>query len=118
MAEQPSSAHVLARFAQIQTLRFMSVGVVALGFALLGWGLSINLQLTNRFGLSTIDRGLLLAIIAVPGVCITPLVGAHAARRFGSRPGQRADTRRRVARGLQRVGARFVDAQRRAPRRL
>ncbi len=52
VVEQPPFAHVLARFAQIRTLRFMTVGVVVLGFALLGWGLSLNLFLAQHFHVS------------------------------------------------------------------
>ena len=48
VVEQPSFAHVLARFGQIRTLRLMTVGVVVLGFTLLGWGLSLNLFLARH----------------------------------------------------------------------
>ena len=55
------SLHVLARFGQIRTLRLMTAGVVVLGFALLGWGLSLNLFLARHFHVTTVDRALLLA---------------------------------------------------------
>ncbi len=88
VVEQPSFAHVLARFGQIRTLRLMTVGVVVLGFALLGWGLSLNLFLAQHFHVSTTDRALLLAAIAVPGLVCTPLVGVRVGRRFRAAPGK------------------------------
>ncbi len=88
VVEQPSFAHVLARFGQIRTLRLMTVGVVVLGFALLGWGLSLNLFLAQHFHVSTTDRALLLAAIAVPGLLCTPLVGVRAGRQFRAAPGK------------------------------
>lgn len=84
--ELPSFAHVLARFGQIRTLRLMTVGVVVLGFALLAWGLSLNLFLARHFHVDTTDRALLLAAIAVPGVLATPWVGAVAGRWFRASP--------------------------------
>ena len=63
VVEQPSFAHVLSRFGQIRTLRLMTAGVVVLGFALLGWGLSLSLFLAQHFHVSTTERALLLAAI-------------------------------------------------------
>ncbi len=86
VAEQPAFAHVIARFAQIDTLRLMTVGVVVLGFVLLGWGLSLNLYLAEHFGLTTTDRGLLLALIALPGAPTAWVVGRRAGDRFREHP--------------------------------
>ena len=88
VVEQPSFAHVLARFGQIQTLRLMTVGVVVLGFALLGWGLSLNLFLAQHFHVSTTDRALLFGRDRGTRPARTPLVGVRAGRRFRAAPGK------------------------------
>ena len=66
----------------------MTVGVVVLGFVLLGWGLSLNLYLAEHFGLTTTDRGLLLAVIAVPGVLATWVIGPRSGDLFRDQPGR------------------------------
>ena len=92
VVEQPSFPHVLARFGQIRTLRLMTVGVVVLGFALLGWGLSLNLFLAQHFHVTTTDRALLWRRSRFPACSPQTLVGGarrppvsrgHPARSWG-----------------------------------
>jgi ABC-type branched-subunit amino acid transport system ATPase component/MFS family permease len=84
--EHLTVVHALARFRQIATLRFTTLGLLAMGFALLSWGLWFNLWLLGHFQVRATDRALLLALVAVPALCTTPLVGRVTARLFRHAP--------------------------------
>ena len=78
--------HALTRFRQIATLRFMTIGVLAMGFAFLGWGLWFNLWLLGHFQLRATDRAWLLALVALPALVTTPLAGRLAGAQFRRSP--------------------------------
>src|SRR5215475_1170949 len=84
--EHLTIAHALARFRQIATLRFTTLGLLAMGFALLSWGLWFNLWLRGHFHIGTTDRALLLALVALPAVCTTPFIGRITGRLFRRAP--------------------------------
>ena len=65
-AERLSTLHTLTRFRQIATLRYVTVGLLAMGFGFIGWGLWFNLWLQGHFQLDATDRALLLAAMALP----------------------------------------------------
>ena len=64
--------HALTRFRQIATLRYVTVGLLAMGFGFIGWGLWFNLWLEGHFQLGATDRALLLAAMALPALLLTP----------------------------------------------
>ena len=121
VAEQPSFAHVVARFAQIQTLRLMTVGVVVLGLRAARLGPVV--QPVPRPALRRSRRrtaGCCSPLIAPPGV-LGGLRGRASCRPLGSartRHGRRATREPSCSRLCSVVGGRFVDAERRAPRGL
>jgi ABC-type branched-subunit amino acid transport system ATPase component len=84
--EHLSIVHALTRFRQIDTLRSMTLGLLAMGFGFLGWALWFNLWLSGHFQVRATDRALLLAIIATPALVTTPLVGRLAGRAFREAP--------------------------------
>jgi ABC-type branched-subunit amino acid transport system ATPase component len=84
--EHLTIVHALARFRQIATLRFTTLGLLAMGFALLSWGLWFNLWLLGHFHIRTTDRALLLALVALPALCTTPFVGRITGRLFRRAP--------------------------------
>jgi ABC-type branched-subunit amino acid transport system ATPase component len=84
--EHLTIVHALGRFRQIATLRFMAIGLLAMGFALLSWGLWFNLWLLGHFQIQTTDRALLLALVALPALCTTPFVGRITGRLFRVAP--------------------------------
>ena len=84
--EHLTTVHALTRFRQIATLRFMTIGVLAMGFAFLGWGLWFNLWLLGHFQLRATDRALLLALVALPALVTTPLAGRLAGAQFRRSP--------------------------------
>jgi ABC-type branched-subunit amino acid transport system ATPase component/MFS family permease len=84
--EHLSTLHALTRFRQIATLRSMTLGLLAMGFAYVGWGVWFNLWLHGHFQLRATDRGLLLALMAVPALFTTPVVGRRAGRAFRRAP--------------------------------
>jgi ABC-type branched-subunit amino acid transport system ATPase component/MFS family permease len=84
--EHLSTLHALTRFRQIATLRYGAIGVLAMGFGLVGWALWFNLWLQGHFQVRATDRGLLLAAMALAGVAITPMIGAAAGRAFRRAP--------------------------------
>jgi len=85
-AEQLSTVHALTRFRQIATLRYMTLGVLAMGFGFIGWGLWLNLWLQGHFQIRATDRGLLLAAMALPALLLTPLIGGVTGRAFRKAP--------------------------------
>ena len=87
--EHLSTLHALTRFRQIATLRYGAIGVLAMGFGLVGWGLWFNLWLQGHFQVRATDRGLLLAVMAMAGVALTPVVGAVAGRAVPPSPAPR-----------------------------
>jgi ABC-type branched-subunit amino acid transport system ATPase component len=78
--------HALARFRQIATLRSTTLGLFAMGFAFLGWGLWFNLWLLGHFQVRATDRALLLTLVAIPALVTTPLVGHATGRLFRRAP--------------------------------
>jgi ABC-type branched-subunit amino acid transport system ATPase component/MFS family permease len=86
--EQLTIVHALARFRQIATLRFTTLGLLAMGFALLSWGLWFNLWLLGHFQIRAADRALLLAIVALPALFTTPFVGRVTGSLFRRAPRQ------------------------------
>ncbi len=84
--EHLTTVHALTRFRQIATLRFMTIGVLTMGFAFLGWGLWFNLWLLGHFQLRATDRALLLALVALPALVTTPLAGRLAGAQFRRSP--------------------------------
>ncbi len=85
-AERLSTLHALTRFRQIATLRYMTVGLLAMGFGFIGWGLWFNLWLQGHFQLDATDRALVLALMALPALLLTPLVGRLTGRAFRMAP--------------------------------
>ena len=55
-AERLSTLHALTRFRQIATLRYVTLGLLAMGFGFIGWGLWFNLWLQGHFQLDATDR--------------------------------------------------------------
>ncbi|HEX4528104.1 MAG TPA: MFS transporter [Acidimicrobiia bacterium] len=84
--EHLTTVHALTRFRQIASLRFMTIGVLAMGFAFLGWGLWFNLWLLGHFQLRVTDRAWLLALVALPALATTPLAGRLAGAQFRRSP--------------------------------
>ena len=84
--EHLSTLHALTRFRQIATLRYMGVGVLAMGFGFIGWAIWFNLWLEGHFQIRATDRGLLLAAMALPALVLTPLVGRLTGRAFRRAP--------------------------------
>jgi ABC-type branched-subunit amino acid transport system ATPase component len=84
--ERLSTVHALTRFRQIATLRYMTVGVLAMGFGFIGWALWFNLWLQGHFQLRATDRALLVAAAAIPAILATPLVGRLTGRAFRRAP--------------------------------
>ncbi len=84
--EHLSTRHALARFRQIATLRFMTVGVLVMGLGFIGWSLWLDLWLAGHFGLRAADRGYLMALMALPAVLLAPVVGRAAGRAFRAAP--------------------------------
>jgi ABC-type branched-subunit amino acid transport system ATPase component/MFS family permease len=82
--ERLSMLHALTRFRQIATLRYVTLGLLAMGFGFIGWGLWFNFWLQGHFQLDAADRALLLALMALPALAATPFIGrltGHAFRR-------------------------------------
>ena len=84
--EHLTTSHALARFRQIATLRYTTLGLLAMGFAFLGWGLWFNLWLLGHFQVRATDRALLLTLVAIPALVTTPLVGQATGRLFRRAP--------------------------------
>ena len=84
--EPLSTGHALTRFRQIATLRYVTVGLLAMGFGFIGWGLWFNLWLEGHFQLDATDRGLLIAAMALPALLLTPFVGHLTGRAFRRAP--------------------------------
>ncbi len=84
--ERLSTVHALARFRQIATLRYVTLGVLAMGFGFIGWGLWFNLWLQGHFQLDAIDRALLIAAMALPAVVATVFMGRLTGRAFRTAP--------------------------------
>jgi ABC-type branched-subunit amino acid transport system ATPase component len=85
-AERLSTVHALTRFRQIATLRYVALGVLAMGFGFIGWGLWFNLWLQGHFQLHATERALLVAAMALPAIVSTPFVGSATGRAFRSAP--------------------------------
>lgn len=73
VATQAQFRHVLVRFAQIRTIRLMSLAVVGAGFALLGWSLYFNQIAADRFGSSGTTRAVALSVAALPALALSPV---------------------------------------------
>ena len=116
--EHLTIVHALARFRQIATLRFMTLGLLAMGFALLSWGLWFNLWLLGHFQIRATDRALLLALVALPALCTTPFVGRLTGRLFRRAPRRTIWLSARAAPRLRPRHRGVVDAHRRDHRRL
>jgi ABC-type branched-subunit amino acid transport system ATPase component len=84
--EHLSTLHALTRFRQIATLRYMTLGLLAMGFGFIGWGLWFNLWLQGHFQLDATDRALLLALMALPALVATPFIGRLAGHAFRRAP--------------------------------
>jgi ABC-type branched-subunit amino acid transport system ATPase component/MFS family permease len=85
-AERLSTVHALTRFRQIATLRYVTLGVLAMGFGFIGWGLWFNLWLQGHFQLAATERALLIAAMALPAIGVTPFVGRVTGRAFRRGP--------------------------------
>ena len=85
-AEHLSTLHALTRFRQIATLRYVTVGLLAMGFGFIGWGLWFNQWLQGHFQVDATDRALLIAAMALPALLLTPLVGRLTGRAFRKAP--------------------------------
>jgi ABC-type branched-subunit amino acid transport system ATPase component len=84
--ERLSTVHALTRFRQIATLRYVTLGLLAMGFGFIGWGLWFNLWLQGHFQLDATDRALLVAAMALPAVVAALFVGRLTGRAFRSAP--------------------------------
>lgn len=84
--ERLSTVHALTRFRQIATLRYVTLGVLAMGFGFIGWGVWFNLWLQGHFQLGATDRALLIAAMALPAIATTLLVGHLTGRAFRAAP--------------------------------
>jgi ABC-type branched-subunit amino acid transport system ATPase component/sugar phosphate permease len=74
------------RLRRIKTFYFFLLGMAALGFALFSVPLFLNLLLEDRFGLDAFERGLLAALISIPGVVAVAIVGSRIDRLFRESP--------------------------------
>ncbi len=74
------------RLRRIKTFHFFLLGMAALGFALFSVPLFLNLLLEDRFGLDAFERGLLAALIAIPGVLAVAVIGRRIDRLFRESP--------------------------------
>ena len=64
----------------------MTVGLLAMGFGFIGWGLWFNLWLQGHFQLDATDRALGARADGLPALLLTPLVGRLTGRAFRMAP--------------------------------
>jgi ABC-type branched-subunit amino acid transport system ATPase component/predicted MFS family arabinose efflux permease len=77
----------IRRLMDIQSLRYMFIGIGVLGFAVVGAPVIISLYLEEQLGLGEVGRGAFFAVGAVGPLLGTPLGGAVADRLFRKDPG-------------------------------
>ncbi|MBX3314204.1 MAG: MFS transporter [Actinobacteria bacterium] len=74
------------RLLQIRTLKSVIVGFAALGFGLFSGPVLANLYVEDRFGLDTLERGLVGTIGGLGVLCILPFVARHYDRLYRRDP--------------------------------
>ena len=76
--ESISVEAAFARLKQIRTFRTVMLGFMALGFSIFTGGILSNLYVEDRFGLDTLERGILATVTGIGPAVLVPFV----ARRF------------------------------------
>ena len=81
-----STSIAFARLRQIDTFRYMLIGIGALGFGLFSVPIFLNTYMQDEFGLSALGRGVVGSIAVVPALVALPLVGKLNDRLFRTSP--------------------------------
>ncbi len=88
-SEQPEAISIEAGFArlkQIRTFRSVMLGFAAIGFSLFTGGVLSSLFVEDRYGLDTLERGLLGTVTGVLPVIVIPLAARYFDARFRQDP--------------------------------
>ena len=83
-----STSIAFGRLKQINTFRYMLIGIGALGFGLFSVPIFLNVFLEDEFGLSAFERGAVGSIVVVPSLLALPFVGRLNDRLFRASPPQ------------------------------
>ncbi|MET0904183.1 MAG: ATP-binding protein [Acidimicrobiales bacterium] len=81
-----STAIAFDRLKQINTFRYLLIGIGALGFGLFSVPIFLNLFMEDTFGLSAFERGAVGSIAVVPSLLVLPFVGRLNDRLFRASP--------------------------------
>ena len=86
-SELPISLSVaFERLRKIRSFYFFLIGMAALGFALFSIPLFLNLYLEEELGLSSMERGVFAALVALPGIALLAFVGPRVDSLFRKSP--------------------------------